>query len=134
MTSDPTSLTPVGVIGAFPMAVRKELVTELEPLVTTSRAIRGTGPARPRLGFGPGSTGNYGSRWNPRKDLTFVPLRPERVVEVRYEHIEGHRFRHIAQFVRWRPTAIRNRAAIEQLDQPVRFDLGEILDGRVDVD
>ena len=44
-----------------------------------------------------------GSRWNAGKDLSFVPLRPERVVEVRYDHMEGERFRHTAQFNRWRP-------------------------------
>ena len=42
-------------------------------------------------------------RWNADKDLSFVPLRPERVVEVRYDYMEGVRFRHTAQFVRWRP-------------------------------
>ena len=46
---------------------------------------------------------NEGSRWNAGKDLSFVPLRPERVVEVRYDHMEGERFRHTAQFNRWRP-------------------------------
>jgi ATP-dependent DNA ligase len=128
-TSDPTGLTPVGVIGAFPMAVRKELVKELEPLVTTfeghpwnwAGAVQDAG------------SGNYGSRWNPQKDLTFVPLRPERVVEVRYEHMEGHRFRHMAQFLRWRPDRDPRSCGFGQLDQPVLFDLGEILDGRVDV-
>ena len=46
---------------------------------------------------------NETSRWNAGKDLSFVPLRPERVVEVRYDYMEGVRFRHTAQFVRWRP-------------------------------
>jgi ATP-dependent DNA ligase len=129
-TSDETGLTPVGVIGAFPMAVRKELVTELEPLVTTFEG-------HPWNWAGAASAaaagGNYGSRWNPRKDLTFVPLRPERVVEVRYEHMEGHRFRHMAQFQRWRPDRDPRSCGFGQLDQPVLFDLGRILDGQVDV-
>ena len=46
-----------------------------------------------------------GSRWNPKKNLSFVPLQPERVVEVRYDYLEGARFRHPPQFVRWRPPA-----------------------------
>jgi ATP-dependent DNA ligase len=46
---------------------------------------------------------NKTSRWNAGKDLSFVPLRPERVVEVRCDHMEGERFRHTAQFNRWRP-------------------------------
>jgi ATP-dependent DNA ligase len=45
---------------------------------------------------------NEGSRWNAGKDLSFMPLRPERVVEVRYDHMEGERFRHTGQFNRWR--------------------------------
>ncbi len=128
-TSDTTGLTPVGVIGAFPMAVRKELVKELEPLVTTFEGHPWNWAGAVQDAGG----GNYGSRWNPRKDLTFVPLRPERVVEVRYEHMEGHRFRHMAQFLRWRPDRDPHSCGFGQLDQPVLFDLGEILDGRVDV-
>ena len=117
-------LAPVGVIGAFPLARRRELLLELQPLVTdladhpwswaageaTARASRGAG-----------------SRWNPGKDLSFVPLRPERVVEVRYDHMEGPRFRHPPQFVRWRPDRDPASCGYAQLERPVRFELGEIL-------
>ena len=98
--NDEGELASVGVIGAFPAARRKELFAELQPLVTTfddhpwawaSRRRRRT----PR--------NSEFSRWNNGKDLSFVPLRPELVVEVRYEHMEGVRFRHTAQFNRWRP-------------------------------
>src|SRR5207344_3606464 len=68
-----------------------------------------------------------GSRWNPKKDLSFVPLRPERVVEVRYDHMEGNRFRHTAQFVGWRPDREPRSCTFEQLEEPVSFDLAEIL-------
>jgi ATP-dependent DNA ligase len=68
-----------------------------------------------------------GSRWNPKKDLSFVPLRPERVVEVRYDHMEGNRFRHTAQFVRWRPDRDPRSCTFEQLEEPVSYDLAEIL-------
>ena len=68
-----------------------------------------------------------GSRWNDGKDLSFVPLRPERVVEVRYEHMEGVRFRHTAQFNRWRPDREPRSCTYEQLEEPVKFDLAEIL-------
>jgi ATP-dependent DNA ligase len=125
-TSDTTGLTPVGVIGAFPMAMRRELVTELEPLITTFEGHPWNWAAAADE-----VKGNYGSRWNPQKDLTFVPLRPERVVEVRYEHMEGHRFRHMAQFVRWRPDRDPRSCGFAQLDRPVRFDLAEILGGRL---
>jgi ATP-dependent DNA ligase len=83
------------------MAVRRELMVELQPLVTTFEghpwnwAAHEQGERTPRK--------NETSRWNAGKDLSFVPLRPERVVEVRYDYMEGARFRHTAQFVRWRP-------------------------------
>jgi ATP-dependent DNA ligase len=70
-----------------------------------------------------------GSRWNAGKDLSFTPLRPERVVQVRYDHMEGVRFRHTAQFVRWRPDRTPASCTFEQLDRPVAFDLGDIVPG-----
>ena len=70
------------------------------------------------------------SRWNATKDLSWVPLRPELVVEVKYDHMEGTRFRHTAQFKRWRPGPRRRESCTyEQLDHPVRFDLAEIFAG-----
>ena len=71
-----------------------------------------------------------GSRWNAGKDLSFVPLRPERVVEVRYDHMEGDRFRHTAQFIRWRAGPRRRESCTyEQLEQPVTFALSDIVPG-----
>jgi bifunctional non-homologous end joining protein LigD len=49
------------------------------------------------------------------------------VVEVRYDHMEGHRFRHTAQFVRWRDDRDPPSCTYEQLEEPVSFDLGDIL-------
>ena len=69
------------------------------------------------------------SRWNAGKDLSFVPLRPERVVEVRYDHMEGRRFRHTAQFNRWRPDRDPRSCTYAQLEQPVTFSLGDIVPG-----
>jgi ATP-dependent DNA ligase len=69
------------------------------------------------------------SRWNADKDLSFIPLRPERVVEVRYDHMEGPRFRHTAQFSRWRPDRDPTSCTYEQLEQPVTYDLDEIVPG-----
>jgi ATP-dependent DNA ligase len=122
--NDKGELASVGVIGAFPLARRKELFTELQPLVTTfddhpwAWARQEEGARTPRKG--------EGSRWNAGKDLSFVPLRPERVVEVRYEHMEGVRFRHTAQFSRWRPDREPESCTYEQLEEPVSFDLAEI--------
>jgi ATP-dependent DNA ligase len=120
-------LASVGVIGAFPMAERRRLFTELQPLVTSfdnhpwNWAAHEAGERTPRK--------NETSRWNAGKDLSFVPLRPERVVEVRYDHMEGVRFRHTAQFSRWRPDRDPRSCTYAQLDQPVTFSLGDIVPG-----
>ena len=121
------TLVSVGVIGAFPMARRRELFTELQPLVTGfdghpwNWAAHEAGQRTPRKG--------EGSRWNAGKDLSFVPLRPELVVEVRYDHMEGERFRHTAQFNRWRPDRTPRSCTYDQLEQPVRFRLDDIVPG-----
>ena len=149
-------LASVGVIGAFPLATRRVLFTELASLVTTfdghpwnwaaheqAQAGAGTG-AEAQAGAGAGAGAQAGaqpqgrarrprdsehSRWNAGKDLSFVPLRPERVVEVRYDHMEGTRFRHTAQFVRWRPDREPESCGFEQLEEPVSFNLADILAG-----
>jgi ATP-dependent DNA ligase len=72
-------------------------------------------------------TTGAGSRWNSGKDLSFTPLRPERVVEVRYDHMEGARFRHTAQFVRWREDRTPQSCTYDQLEEPVSFDLADVL-------
>jgi len=124
---DDGRLASVGVIGAFPMAERRRLFAELQPLVTGFEghpwnwAAHEAGERTPRK--------NEFSRWNAGKDLSFVPLRPERVVEVRYDHMEGRRFRHTAQFNRWRPDREPRSCTYEQLDQPVTFSLGDIVPG-----
>jgi len=118
-------LASVGVIGALPMARRRALFSELAPLVTTfddhpwAWAKQEDGERTPRKA--------ETSRWNAGKDLSFVPLRPERVVEVRYDYMEGVRFRHTAQFVRWRPDRDPESCTYAQLEQPVTFDLAEVL-------
>ena len=130
-------LASVGVIGAFPMAVRRELRAELEALVTTFdghpwnwAAHMGGASGADGAGGGEGvrtpRSSEY-SRWNVGKDLSFVPLRPERVVEVRYDHMEGTRFRHTAQFVRWRPDREPSSCTFDQLEEPVSYSLSDIL-------
>jgi ATP-dependent DNA ligase len=121
------SLASVGVIGAFPMARRRELFAELQPLVTTFEGHPWNWGQLPDTARTPRS--GEGSRWNVGKDLSFVPLRPELVVEVRYEHMEGVRFRHTAQFSRWRPDRTPESCTYEQLEVPVRFDLDDIVPG-----
>ena len=126
---DDGQLASVGVIGAFPMAERRRLFTELQALVTDfdghpwNWAAHEAGERTPRK--------NEFSRWNAGKDLSFVPLRPERVVEVRYDHMEGRRFRHTAQFSRWRPDRDPLSCTYDQLEQPLTFSLGDIVPGLV---
>lgn len=124
---DDDSLASVGVIGAFPMARRRELFTELHSLVTTFDDHPWNWAAH----VDPDVVRRYGggSRWNAGKDLSFVPLRPELVVEVRYDHMEGERFRHTAQFNRWRPDRNPRSCTFEQLDRPVTFSLDDIVPG-----
>jgi ATP-dependent DNA ligase len=71
--------------------------------------------------------GSTSSRWNPGKKLSFTPLRPKRVVEVRCDHLEGRRFRHTAQFVRWRPDRDPRSCTYEQLEEVVTYALADIL-------
>ncbi len=114
-------LVPVGVIGAFPMARRRELLTELQPLIIPITEHPWDWSAH----FEGGPEG--GSRWNPGKDLSFVPLKPERVVEVRYDYLEGGRFRHPPQFVRWRPDRDPESCGYAQLDRPTPFALADVI-------
>ena len=73
-------------------------------------------------------TPRRGIRWNAGKDLSVpVPVRPERVVEVRYDHMEGERFRHTAQFNRWRPDRDPRSCTYGQLEKPVTFSLGDMI-------
>ncbi|HEY2641194.1 MAG TPA: ATP-dependent DNA ligase [Streptosporangiaceae bacterium] len=124
---DSGRLASVGVVGAFPMAMRRQLFAEVQPLVTgfeghpwdwggqqDEQRVRHPREAE-------------GSRWNAGKDLSFVPLRPERVAEVRYEHMEGTRFRHTAQWIRWRDDRDPLSCGFGQLEEPVKFNLAEIL-------
>ncbi len=118
-------LASVGVVGAFPMARRRELFTQLQPLVTDftdhpwAWAEQEAGHRTPR--------NSETSRWNAGKDLSFTPLRPALVVEVRYDYMEGVRFRHTTQFVRWRPDRDPRSCTYEQLERPVTFDLADVL-------
>jgi ATP-dependent DNA ligase len=120
-SSETGRLASVGVIGAFPMARRRELFSELQPLVVDFAEHPWNWAAE--LGKAP----EGGSRWNPKKDLTFVPLRPERVVEVRYDYLEGARFRHPPQFVRWRPDRDPASCGYAQLERPTAFALADVL-------
>ena len=121
------SLQHVGVSASFTMKRRAELVDELAAYAVEDPAghpwaawAQAEAHGKDRL---PGAV----SRWNAKKDLSWVPLRPDLVVEVAYDHMEGSRFRHTAQWRRWRPDREPASCTYEQLQSPVRFDLAEIL-------
>ena len=102
---DDGTLVPVGVIGAFPMAQRRTLFAELQALVATS----GDHPWQ--------DLPAEASRWSAGRDLSSTLLRPERVVEVRYDRMQGDRFRHIAQFSRWRPDRAAGSCTFAQIER-----------------
>ncbi|AZM58802.1 MULTISPECIES: ATP-dependent DNA ligase [unclassified Streptomyces] len=123
-------LQHVGVCAAFPMKRRAELIEELEPLrmddVSGHPWAAWADEAAHESARLPGAP----SRWSGGKDLSWVPLRPERVAEVAYDHMEnGQRFRHTARFRRWRPDRGPASCTYAQLEEPVRYDLAEILGG-----
>ncbi|MFH8656039.1 ATP-dependent DNA ligase [Streptomyces afghaniensis] len=125
---DRGTLQHVGVSAAFPMKRRAELVEELEPLrmddVQGHPWAAWSEEAAHETARLPGAP----SRWSAKKDLSWVPLRPERVAEVAYDHMEnGQRFRHTARFRRWRPDRTPESCTYAQLQEPVRYDLAEIL-------
>lgn len=123
---DRGTLQHVGVCAAFPMKRRAELVGELEPLVTdvAGHPWGSWGDAEAHEGSRmPGAP----SRWSGKKDMSWVALRPERVLEVAYDHMEGDRFRHTTQFRRWRPDRTPTSCTYAQLEEVVRYDLAAVL-------
>jgi len=120
-------LQHVGVVASFPTARRAELIEELAPWrenALTDHPWRDWAEAQAQFeGRMPGAQ----SRWNAKKDLSWEPLRPDRVVEVRYDHMEGTRFRHTTQFVRWRDDRDPTSCTYEQLEVPVSYDLSSLL-------
>ncbi|HSX66278.1 ATP-dependent DNA ligase [Nocardioides sp.] len=121
-------LQHIGVAASFTAARRAELVEELAPLVCDI-ADHPWGRWQEFLTANPDRVPGTQSRWSQGKDLSFVPLRPELVVEVGYDHMEGRRFRHTAQFKRWRPDRDPPSCGYDQLDEPVSYDLSVVLSG-----
>ena len=112
---DSGELRQVGGASAFSDARRIELVDELADAVERDESgdpVRGDGER---------------SRFSGAKDTSFVRLRPIRVLEVRYDQREGDRFRHTVQFERWRPDREARSCTLEQLEQPVSYDLPDVL-------
>ncbi|GDY58634.1 hypothetical protein SVIO_092570 [Streptomyces violaceusniger] len=124
---DAGRLQHVGVSAAFSARRRQELLAELEPLrMETVEGHPWADWAREEAhaqGRMPGAP----SRWTGVKDLSWVPLRPERVCEVAYDHMQSRRFRHTARFRRWRPDREPPQCTYDQLEEPVSYDLRQVL-------
>lgn len=116
----------VGVAASFTAAHRRELLDELAPYrADTLDGHPWAEWASAQDTRMPGAV----SRWSAGKTLEWEPLRPELVVEVGYEAMEGGRFRHTARFLRWRPDRDPRSCDYAQLEQPVRFDVDDVLAG-----
>jgi ATP-dependent DNA ligase len=126
---DQGRLQHIGVSASFTAKRRAELIEELQPLVAEDLAEHPWGEWSDWAIANPDRVPGTQSRWSAGKDLSFVPLRPERVLEVGYDHMEGSRFRHTAQFKRWRPDRDPESCGYEQLEEPVSYDLAEVLGG-----
>ncbi|MEU5778275.1 ATP-dependent DNA ligase [Streptomyces venezuelae] len=125
---DGGALQHVGVCAAFPMKRRAELIEELEPLRMTSAAGHPWSSWTDETAHETARMPGAPSRWTGKKDLSWVPLRPERVCEVAYDHMEnGQRFRHTAAFRRWRADRTPESCTYAQLEQPVRHALDAVL-------
>jgi ATP-dependent DNA ligase len=122
-------LQHIGVSASFTAVRRAELIEELQPLVCRDLSEHPWGEWSEWAIANPDRVPGTQSRWSAGKDLSFTPLRPERVVEVGYDHMEGNRFRHTAQFKRWRPDRDPESCGYEQLEEVVSYDLAEVLGG-----
>jgi ATP-dependent DNA ligase len=125
---DAGTLQHVGVTSSFTMERRRALAQELEPLRAEAIAKHpwkewaNATDASKRM---PGAQ----SRWSAGKDLSWEPLRIERVCEVKYDHLQGNRFRHAATFVRWRPDKQPADCRYDQLEVTPAFELASIFAG-----
>jgi ATP-dependent DNA ligase len=115
----------VGVTSSFTMTRRRELAKELAPL--RDAALEGH-PWREWAACGDGTTRMPGgqSRWSAGKDLSWEPLRIERVCEVKYDHMQGDRFRHAAVFLRWRPDKQPKDCRYDQLEVTTPYELEDV--------
>ncbi|HLY37057.1 MAG TPA: ATP-dependent DNA ligase [Candidatus Binatia bacterium] len=122
---DAGALHHVGVTSSFTMEARRRLARELEPLRANALAQH---PWRDWANVGEGDVRMPGghSRWSAGKDLSWAPLRIERVCEVKYDHLQGDRFRHATTFVRWRPDKRPADCRYDQLEVTPPAELAEI--------
>jgi ATP-dependent DNA ligase len=125
---DAGKLHHVGITSSFTREKRAELVKVLEPLREGAREAHPWREWAEWQGEGqrmPGAT----SRWNRGKDLSWEPLRIERVCEVAYDHLQGTRFRHATHFKRWRPDKAPAACRYDQLEVTPAIEIAKIFGG-----
>jgi ATP-dependent DNA ligase len=122
---DRGTLHHVGVTSSFTTAARKALVAELEPLRTNAFAAHPWRSWAAPEGGGQRMPGGQ-SRWSAGKDLSWEPLRIERVCEVKYDHLQGDRFRHATTFLRWRPDKSPADCRYDQLEVTPAYELEKV--------
>jgi ATP-dependent DNA ligase len=130
---DEDTLHHVGVTAAFTTAMRKQLAGELAPLrenALENHPWRDWAVAQDEASAKGQRMPGASSRWNRGKDLSWVPLRPERVVEVSYDHMQGTRFRHAAHFLRWRPDKPPEECRYDQLEVTPAYELERVFGAR----
>jgi ATP-dependent DNA ligase len=118
-------LQHVGVTSSFTMMRRQALMKELAPLrrdAMKDHPWSDWAGATAKSSRMPGAQ----SRWSAGKDLSWEPLRPERVCEVRYDHLQGDRFRHAATFLRWRPDKPPTDCRYDQLETSAPYELADV--------
>jgi len=123
---DAGTLHHVGVTSSFTMAMRQQLLQELAPLRDDALASH---PWRDWSGAEVGDAQRMPgaqSRWSGGKDLSWQPLRPERVCEVKYDHLQGRRFRHATTFMRWRTDKPPQECRYDQLDVTTPYELARV--------
>jgi ATP-dependent DNA ligase len=116
----------VGVTSAFTMAMRRSLVDALEPLRRNAPATHPWREWRSEDAHAAIRMPGGQSRWSAGKDLSWEPLRVERVCEVKYDHLQGDRFRHAAHFLRWRPDKPPAACRYEQLEVTMPYALKKV--------
>ncbi|MBA2355053.1 MAG: ATP-dependent DNA ligase [Luteitalea sp.] len=122
---DTGRLHHVGVTSSFTMAMRRQIAEELEPLradAIEGHPWRDWAEARSESTRMPGGK----SRWSAGKDLSWEPLRIERVCEVKYDHMQGARFRHAAIFTRWRLDKPPAACGYDQLEVTTPYELAKV--------
>jgi ATP-dependent DNA ligase len=121
---DDGKLQHVGVTSSFTMTMRQQLVKELEPL--RHDALKNHPWKQWAQWQGESRMPGGQSRWSQGKDLSWEPLRIERVCEVKYDHMEGDRFRHGTTFLRWRPDKKPKDCRYDQLETTKPYDLKRV--------